>query len=79
MRAVGGVCDMCMCLARAAWEERGGEWMRGLGLGFTNPVETGSVMDVCLCLGCGDVAGVGVEWLGGLDQGLEGWGCVMSV
>ena len=29
-----------VCLG-AAWVERGGEWMRGLGLGFTNPVESG--------------------------------------
>ena len=35
VRGVGGVRDMCMCLA---WVERGGEWMRELGLGFTNPV-----------------------------------------
>ena len=27
---------------------RGGEWMRGLGLGFTNPVGTGGVLDVCV-------------------------------
>ena len=32
VRGVGGVCDMCMCLARAVWVERGGEWMRELGL-----------------------------------------------
>ena len=51
---------------------KGGEWMRGLGLGFTNPVETGGVLDVYLCLGCGSVGGVGGEWVGGLDQGLEG-------
>ena len=32
---------MCMCLARGS---EGGEWMRGLGLDFTNPVGTwGSV------------------------------------
>ena len=24
MRGVGGVCEMCMCLALAAWEERAG-------------------------------------------------------
>ena len=24
VRGVGGVCDMCMCLARAVWVERGG-------------------------------------------------------
>ena len=41
MRGVGGVCDceMCMCLA-----------VRGLALGFTNPVGTWGVLDVCL--GC---------------------------
>ena len=38
-----------------------GEWMRGLGLGFTNPVGIDRVLDVCLCLGCG---GVGGEWVG---------------
>ena len=41
MRGVGGVCEMCMCLAQGG---EGGEWgelRRGLGLGFTNPVETG--------------------------------------
>ena len=50
--------------------------MRGLGLGFTNHVRAGGVLDVCLCLGFG---GVCVELVGGLDQGLEGWGGVMSV
>ena len=54
-------------------------WMRGLGLGFTNPVGTGEVLDVCLCFGCGGVGGVGGEWVGGLDQGREGWGDGMSV
>ena len=39
-----------------------GEWMRVLGLGFTNPVGTGGVLDVCLYLGCGGVGGV--EWVG---------------
>ena len=73
MGGVGGVLEMCMCLARGGV---GGEWMRGLGLGFTNPVGTGGVLDVCLCFGCG---GVGGEWVGGLDEGLEGWGGVMSV
>ena len=65
---------------RRGW--RGGEWMRGLGLGFTNPVGTGGVLDVCLCFGCsgvGGVSGVGGEWVGGLDQGMEGWCGVMSV
>ena len=31
--------------------------MRGLGFGFTNPVEQGK----CVCFGCGGV-GVGGEW-----------------
>ena len=26
----------------------GVEWIRGLGLGFANPVGTGEVLDVCL-------------------------------
>ena len=63
----------CVCV----W--LGDEWMRGLGLDFANLVGTGGVLDVCLCFGCGGVCGVGGEWIGGLDQGLEGWGGVMSV
>ena len=79
MRGVGGVCEMCMCLARGGVDGDGGDWMRGLGLGFTNLVGTGEVLDVCLCFGCGGVGDIGGEWLGGLDQGLEGWGGVMYV
>ena len=41
VRGVGGVCDMCMCLARGGVGGEGGEWMREMGLGFTNPVGTG--------------------------------------
>ena len=33
--------------------------MRGLGLGFTNPVGASGVLDVCLCFGCDGVGGVG--------------------
>ena len=40
----------------------GGEGMRGLGLGFTNPVGAGGVLDVCF--GCGGVGGVGGELVG---------------
>ena len=37
--------------------------MRGLGLGFANPVERGGVLDVGLCLGCGGVGGgLGRVW-----------------
>ena len=57
----------------AACVERGGEGMRGLGFYFINHV---GLLDVCMCVGCG---GVGGEWVGGLDQGLEGWGGVMSM
>ena len=71
MRGVGRVCEICMCLGLGG--EEGGEWMGGLGLGFTNPEGTGGVSDVCL--GCG---GVGREWVGGLHQGLEGW-CYVCV
>ena len=35
VRGVGGVCDMCMCLARGGVGGEGGEWMRELGLGLT--------------------------------------------
>ena len=60
VRGVGGVCDMCICLARGGVGGEGGEWMRELGLGFTNPVGTGGVVDVwCGWCRCG--AG---RWLG---------------
>ena len=76
VRCVGGVCDMCMCLDRGGVGGEVGEWMRELGLGFTNPLGTGGVLDMCLCSGCG---GVCWELVGGLDQGQEQWGGVMSV
>ena len=52
VRGVGGVCDMCMCLARGGVGGEGGEWMRELGLGFTNPLGT-----------WGSVGHVSVFWL----------------
>ena len=64
----------CVGSGRSGW--RGGEWMKELGLGFTNPAGTGGVLDMCLCFGCGCVCG---EWVGGLDQSRERWGGVMSV
>ena len=54
--------------------ERGSEWIRELGLGFTNTLGTVGVLDMCLCFGCG-----GGEWVGDLDKGRERWGGVMSV
>ena len=70
---------MCVYVARGGVCGEGGEWMRELGLGFTNPVGTGRVLGMCLCFGCGGVGSVGREWVGGLDQGRERWGGVMSV
>ena len=73
-------CVTCVCVwLGAVWGGEGGEWMRELGLCFTNPLGTGGVLDMCLCFGCGGVGGVGGEWVGGLDRGLERWGGVMSV
>ena len=42
---------MCMRLARGGMGREGGNWMSGLGLGFTNTVGTGGVMDVCPVFG----------------------------
>ena len=44
----GGVCEISLCLGRGGVGGEGGDWMRGLGLGFTNPVGTGSVRCVCV-------------------------------
>ena len=63
----------CVCVWLEGVDGEGGEWVRGLGLGFTNLVGTGGVLDMCLCFGCGGVGGVGGECVGDLDQGLEGW------
>ena len=59
VRGVGGVCDMCMCFARDGVGGVGGEYVRGLGLGFANPGGTGVKCDMCLCFVCGGVGGVG--------------------
>ena len=67
MRGVGG-----------EWRGEGrGEWMRELGLGFTNPVGTRGVLHVCLCLGCAGVSGVSGDWVGAWTRVWRG--CVMSV
>ena len=61
---------------RCGW--RGGEWMRELGLGFTNPVGTGGVLDM-VCFGFGGVGGVGGEGRGvGPASGAVGW-CYVCV
>ena len=58
----------------------GNEWVRGFGLGFTNPGGTRGKWDMCLCFGCGSVGGaVEVERAVGPGQDPEGWGGVKSV
>ena len=74
VRGVGGVCDMCMCLARGGVGGEGGEWMRELGLGFTNPLGIGGSVSVFWLRWCG-----WCRWGVGLDSGRERWGGVMSV
>ena len=77
VRGVGGVCSMCMCLSRDGMGGEEGEWMRELGLGFTNPVGSG----------VGHVSVFWLRWCGwcrwgvgrGLDQGRERWGGVIYV
>ena len=56
----------------------GGEWVTGLGVGFTNYRGTWGKWDMCLCFGCGGVGDVGGDWVGGLRQGLRGW-CYVCV
>ena len=54
------------------------EWLRGLGLGFTNPVGTGGVWDMCLSSdGVGHIGG-GVSGWPGPGSGRMGW-CYVCV
>ena len=53
-----------------------GEFLRALGLGFTNPGGTWGKWDMCVCF---VFSGVGEEWVGGFGQGLVEWRVVMSV
>ena len=66
VRGVGGVCDMCMCLARGGVGGEGGEWMRELGLGFANPV---GVFRLRWCGWCRWAVGRGL----GPGSGAVGW------
>ena len=47
VRGLGGVRDMCMCLARGGVGGVGSAWVTGLGLGFTNSGETWGKWDMC--------------------------------
>ena len=73
MIGVGIVYEICMCLAQGGVGGEGGEWMRGLSLGFTNPVGTGGVLDVCLCFSCDEVGG---EWVEAMDRVWRGGVCL---
>ena len=59
-----------MCLARGGVGGVGGEWVTGLGLGFTNSGGTWGEWDMCLCFGCGGVGGEWVAWARVLADGV---------
>ena len=43
-------CEICVCVwLGAVWVEKVGEWIRELGLGFTNPVGTSECW-TCVCV-----------------------------
>ena len=49
VRGVGGVCDMCMCLARSGWEVLVvSGWVTGLDLDFINSGGTWGKWDMCV-------------------------------
>ena len=48
VRCVGGVYEIRVCLARGGVRGVGGEWVTGLGLGFTNSGGTWGKWDMCL-------------------------------
>ena len=64
VRGVGGVCDMCMRLARGG--------VRGLGLVFTNPGGTWGKWNMGLCFG-------GVGGVDGRLRPGSGWSGVVSL
>ena len=76
MRRVGGVREMCMCLARGLRWWRGGLVDDRIGFGLCQfcrnrwGVGRVSVFGLRWCGWC--------RWVGGLDQGLEGW-CYVCV
>ena len=69
VRGVGGVCEVCMYLD---WD--GVQWVRGFGLGFTNPEK----WETCVCVWAAVVLGGGgvSRWL---CPGSERMGVVMYV
>ena len=74
VRCVGGVCDMCMCLARTVWVERGCVDERiGFGL-YQSCGDRGSVGRVSVLWWCR----WGVAWGLGPRSGAVGW-CYVCV
>ena len=47
VKGVGGVCDMCMYLARGGAGGVRDEWVKGLGLGSANPGGIWGKWDMC--------------------------------
>ena len=80
MRGAGGVCEICMRLALGVVGGEVNELMRGLGLGFPNPVGTGgivgrmSVFRLWWCEWCRWGVGMGL----GPRSGWMGW-CYVCV
>ena len=71
--SVGGVCDMCMCLARGGVRGVGGERIAfGLDQSWRNRGKVGYV-SVFWLRWCGWCWGGGRWWLVDLDQDLGGW------
>ena len=64
-------CVTCVCAWLGAGGKCGGEWVTGLGLGFTNSGGTLGKRDMCLCFGFSGVGGVAGEWVGGFGHGLS--------
>ena len=78
VRGVGGVCDICMCLARGVVDVEGvSGWENWVWL-YQSCGDRGSVgrVSVFRLQGSGWCRW---EWVGGLDHGRERWGGVMSV
>ena len=80
VRGVGGVCDMCMCMARGGLGGEGGEWMERIGFGlYQSCGDRGSVGHVSVfwlrwCGWCRWGVGRGL----GLGSGAVGW-CYVCV
>ena len=76
VRGVGGVCDMCMCLARGGV---GCVWGERIDFGLYQSWRNSGKMG-CVCVLVAVVRVVlGGKWVGSLGQDLGGWGVVTYV